>query len=90
MSFWIYKQFGRVIGQKEWDATLALALASWYEKPYYKFIIWNEKRKRYNSADIKLNSDNPWKGCLYNLIYYLFCIFIILIFIILFIFSFIK
>lgn len=71
MSFWIYKQFGRVIGQKEWDATIKLVTANWYEKPFLKFIIWKEKVKRYLSADIKLKSDNPF-GCTFY-----FCIILI-------------
>lgn len=68
MSYWIYKQFGRVIGQKEFDATLALVYASWYERPYYKFIIWKEKVKRWLVADIKLSIDNPFNGCIFKLI----------------------
>lgn len=60
----IYKQFGRVIDKKEYDATLALVTANWYEKPYLKFIIWKERVKRYLKADIKLASDNPF-GCLF-------------------------
>ena len=69
MSYWIYKQFGRVIGQKEWDATLELALASWYEKPYYKFIIWLEKCKRWINAEKRLPNDNPFKGCFYEIMF---------------------
>ena len=64
MSYSIYKQFGRVIRQKEFDATLSLVTAEWYEKPYLKFIIWKERVKRYLKADIKLKSDNPF-GCLF-------------------------
>lgn len=71
MSYWVYKQFGRVIGQKEWDATIKLVTANWYEKPFLKFIIWKEKVKRYLSADIKLKSDNPF-GCTFY-----FCIILI-------------
>lgn len=68
MSYWIYKRFGRVIGQKEWDATIKLIYASWYEKPYYKFIVWKEKIKRWLGAEEKLPGDNPFKGCIYKLI----------------------
>lgn len=71
MSYWVYKQFGRVIGQKEWDATIKLVTANWYEKPFLNFIIWKEKVKRYLSADIKLKSDNPF-GCTFY-----FCIILI-------------
>ena len=77
MSYSVYKQFGRVIGQKEWDATLKLALASWYEKPYYKFIIWLEKCKRWIKAEVRLSDDNPFKGCLYEIIFgFIFGLFI--------------
>lgn len=57
----VYKQFGRVIGQKELNAILALYTAKWYKKPYLKFIIWKERVKRYLKADIKLASDNPFR-----------------------------
>ena len=57
----VYKQFGRVIGKKELNATLALITAKWYKKPYLKFIIWKERVKRYLKADIKLTSDNPFR-----------------------------
>ncbi len=60
----VYKQFGRVIGQKEWNTKLKLVNASWYEKPFLRFIIWKEQVKRYLKADIKLKSDNPF-GCLF-------------------------
>ena len=69
MSYWIYKQFGRVISEKETQANINKWLAPWYLKPYYSFIEWNEKRKRYNSAEIKLKSDNPYNGCLINFIF---------------------
>lgn len=73
----IYKSFGRVIGQKEWNARIALVYANWYEKPLLKFIIWKERTKRYLKADIKLKSDNPF-GCLFWFIIILFILFIML------------
>lgn len=57
----IYKMFGRVISEKESKARIALLFAEWYEEPYYKFIIWLERVKRYLKADIKLPSDNPFR-----------------------------
>jgi hypothetical protein len=83
MSYWIYKQFGRVISEKEIHAKIDKWIAPWYLKPYYSFIEWNEKRKRYNSAEIKLKSDNPWNGCFINLVTYLFYFVIIIMFILL-------
>lgn len=80
MSYSIYRRFGRVIEQKEWDAILKLAYASWYEKPYYKFIIWKEKCKRWLKADIHLKGDNPFTSCLFWIII-IICIFIIICFI---------
>lgn len=69
MSYWIYKQFGRCISNKEIQASINKWTSPWYLKPYYSFIEWNEKRKRYNSAEIKLKSDNPYNGCLINFIF---------------------
>ena len=76
-DFEIYKSFGQVIGKKEFDYKLALVFASWYEKPYYKFIIWIERCKRYINAEHKLKSENPFIGCLV-----FFMIFVIIIFMI--------
>ena len=69
MSYWIYKQFGRCITNKEIDASIKKWTSPWYLKPYYSFIEWNEKRKRYNSAEIKLKNDSPYNSCLMNLIF---------------------
>lgn len=68
MSYWIYKECGRVVGMKEINASINKWAAPWYLRPYYSFVEWNEKRKRYNSADIKLKSDNPYSGCSFVLI----------------------
>lgn len=87
MSYWIYKQFGRVISEKEIHASINKWLAPWYLKPYYKFIEWNEKRKRYNQAEIKLKSDNPWSEFLLELFNIIFCVGIISIFSLLAIFT---
>lgn len=72
MSYWTYKENGRIVGMKEIHASIDKWAAPWYLRPYYSFIEWNEKRKRYNSASIKLKSDNPWNGCLYNSFIYCF------------------
>ena len=87
MSYWIYKQFGRVISEKETHASINKWLFPWYLKPYYSFIEWNEKRKRYNQAEIKLKSDNPWSGFLLELFNIIFCVGIISIFSLLAIFT---
>lgn len=55
MSYWIYKQFGRVVSEKEIQAKINKWIGPWYLKPYYSFIIWKEKRKRLKSAEIKSN-----------------------------------
>ncbi len=60
----VYKQFGRVIGEREWNLTLKCIHARWYEKPFIKFGIWIEQCKRWLKADIRLASDNPFRGCL--------------------------
>ena len=73
----IYKSFGKVIGKKEFDYKLALVFASWYEKPYYKFIILIEQCKRYINADYKLKSENPFIGCLVFFIIFVIIIFMI-------------
>ena len=56
MSYWIYKQFGRVVSEKEIHTKINKLFAPWYLKPYYSFIIWKEKRKRLKSAEIKLKN----------------------------------
>jgi len=81
MSYWVYKENGRVIGMKEIQASIDKWTAPWFLKPYYSFIEWNEKRKRYNSAEIKLKSDNPWNGCFANLCLYLFTFIIFMTFV---------
>lgn len=78
----IYKQFGRVIGECEWNATLRLIHANWYEKPYLKFIIWIEHCKRWLKADFRLAGDNPFMGCMYYLSLFLLILFVISFFII--------
>lgn len=82
-DYWIYKQFGRVIGQKESKARLALITASWYEKPFLKFIIWKERVKRYLTADIRLPGDNPFEclsflGAILIIIFFTILILVIL------------
>lgn len=83
MSYFIYKKNGRLLGAKEIHAMMDKWTAPWYLKPYYSFIIWNEKRKRYNSAEIKLKSDNPWNRCFINLFLYLFAFIIFITFVLL-------
>ena len=61
MSYWIYKQFGRVISEKEIHAKIDKWIAPWYLKPYYSFIIWKEKRKRLKSTEIKLKNKKLWE-----------------------------
>lgn len=61
MSYWIYKQFGRVVSEKEIHAKIDKLVAPWYLKPYYSFIIWKEKRKRLKSAEIKLKNKKLWE-----------------------------
>ena len=78
----VYKQFGRVIGEREWNATLRLIYANWYEKPYLKFIIWIERCKRWLKADFRLARDNPFTGCMYYLSLFLLILYVISFFII--------
>lgn len=59
-SYEIYKAYGRCVSLKEISARFFLITAKWYEKPYYKFIIWKERVKRYLGAEIKLPHDNPF------------------------------
>ena len=61
MSYEIYKQFGRVISKEESDLIIAKVFASWWELPFINFKIWLCKIKRWNSAEIKLKGDNPWR-----------------------------
>ena len=68
MSYWTYKKFGRCISEKEINASINKNFSPWYLKPYYSFIEWNEKRKRYNSAEIKLKIDNPYNSFLIDFI----------------------
>lgn len=69
MSYWIYKQFGRVIGEKEIHATINKYITPWYFKPYYNFIIFIEKSKRWLKAEKRLPGDNPFKGCFLEIIF---------------------
>lgn len=64
MSYNVYKQFGRVIGQREFDLKHERLNCSIYKLPILDFLIWIEQVKRYIKADIKLKSDNPF-GCLF-------------------------
>lgn len=66
MSYTVYKSCGRIVGAKEWKATadLAFGRCPWWKRWWLHFVVWNEKRKRYNAAEIKLPGDSPWSGCL--------------------------
>ena len=77
MSYNVYKQFGRVIGQREMNLRFERINCPIYKQPYLDFLIWIEQVKRYIKADIKLKSDNPF-GCLFYI-----CIILIIFFIML-------
>ena len=71
MSFWVYKQFGKVIGETEFNATRKKRECSCFTYPYWSFIVWKEQVKRYIKADYHLKDDNPF-GCTFY-----FCIILI-------------
>lgn len=80
----VYKQFGRVIGEREWNLTLKCIHARWYEKPFLKFVILIEQCKRWFKADIRLASDNPFRGCLN------FCLIVLIIIVLICLIMFLK
>lgn len=65
-TFDVYRSCGRVIGVRESKAAadLAFGRCPWWKRWWLHFVVWNEKRKRYNAAEIKLPGDSPWSGCL--------------------------
>ena len=76
-DFEVYKSFGQVIGKKELDCKINYYFAPFYLKPYYKFMEWIERCKRWIHADYKLKSQNPFLGC-----FTFFMIFVVIIFMI--------
>ena len=66
ITFNVYRSCGRVVGGRESKAAadLAFGRCPWWKRWWLHFVVWNEKRKRYNTAEIKLPGDNPWSGCL--------------------------
>jgi hypothetical protein len=65
-TFDVYRSCGRVVGGRELRAAadLASGWCPWWKRGWLRFIIWNERRKRYNAAEIRLPGDSPWSGCL--------------------------
>lgn len=65
-TFDVYRSCGRIVGDREWKAMtdLAFGRCPWWKRWWLHLTVWNEKRKRYNAAEIKLPGDSPWSGCL--------------------------